>query len=62
VPVVAVVDTNADPSIIDYVIPGNDDAIKGIQTILDYVAEAVIEGKGVSAKDKGTTETSEKEA
>lgn len=53
VPVVAVVDTNADPSQIDYVIPGNDDAIKGIQTILDYVAKAVEEGKGVSKKDKG---------
>ena len=52
VPVVAVVDTNADPSSIDYVIPGNDDAIKGIQTILDYVAQAVTEGKGVSKKDK----------
>lgn len=53
VPVVAVVDTNANPSEIDYVIPGNDDAIKGIQTILDYVAEAVTEGKGVSKQDKG---------
>lgn len=62
VPVVAVVDTNADPSIVDYVIPGNDDAIKGIQTILDYVSEAVIEGKGVSTKDKGTQDNGEKEA
>ncbi len=53
VPVVAVVDTNADPSEVDYVIPGNDDAIKGIQTILGYVAAAVSEGKGVSKEDKG---------
>lgn len=59
VPVVAIVDTNADPSEIDYVIPGNDDAIKGIQTILDYVAEAVKQGKGVSEKDKGTQDKSE---
>ncbi len=49
VPVVAIVDTNADPSKIDYVIPANDDAIKGLQLILDYVAEAIEEGKKVSA-------------
>lgn len=48
IPVVAVVDTNADPSLIDYVIPGNDDAIKGLGLILDYVAQAVEEGKKVS--------------
>jgi len=44
VPVVAVVDTNADPSAIDYVIPGNDDAIKGLQLLLDYFVAAVQEG------------------
>ena len=53
VPVVAVVDTNANPSEIDYVIPGNDDAIKGIELILSYVKQAVEAGKGVSKKDKG---------
>jgi small subunit ribosomal protein S2 len=46
IPVVAVVDTNADPSLIDYVIPGNDDAIKGIQLLLDYAAAAIREGLG----------------
>ena len=45
VPVVAIVDTNANPDPIDYVIPGNDDAIKGIALILDYVGQAVAEGK-----------------
>lgn len=50
VPVIAMVDTNANPIGIDYVIPANDDAIKGIQLILDYVAAAVEEGK--SSKDK----------
>lgn len=45
VPVVAVVDTNADPSLIDYVIPGNDDAIKGIDLLLSYVSQAIIEGQ-----------------
>ena len=53
VPVVALVDTNADPTLIDYVIPGNDDAIKGVAQILEYVAAAVAEGKGVTKKDKG---------
>lgn len=53
VPVVALVDTNADPSLVDYPIPANDDAIKGVQLLLDYVAAAVTEGKGVTAKDKG---------
>ena len=53
IPVVAVVDTNADPSLIDYVIPGNDDAIKGIALILDYVKQAIVAGKGVTSKEKG---------
>ena len=44
VPVVAIVDTNANPDLIDYVIPANDDAIKGIQLLLDYFAAAVTEG------------------
>jgi small subunit ribosomal protein S2 len=46
VPVVGVVDTNADPTPIDYVIPGNDDAIKGVSLLLDYFAAAVAEGAG----------------
>ena len=40
VPVVAIVDTNANPSLVDYVIPGNDDAIKGLSLLLDYFAQA----------------------
>ena len=43
IPVVALVDTNVNPYGIDYVIPANDDAIKGVQLLLDYVAEAVRE-------------------
>ena len=45
VPVVAVVDTNADPTLVDYVIPGNDDAIKGVDLLLDYVGQAITEGQ-----------------
>jgi small subunit ribosomal protein S2 len=44
VPVVAIVDTNANPSMADYVIPANDDAIKSLQLITDYVKQAVAEG------------------
>ena len=45
IPVVAVADTNADPSKVEYPIPGNDDAIKGLQLLLDYFVAAVNEGK-----------------
>lgn len=46
VPVIGIVDTNANPSDIDYIIPANDDAIKGLQLLLDYFAAAVAEGAG----------------
>jgi small subunit ribosomal protein S2 len=46
VPVVGIVDTNANPTLIDYVIPANDDAIKGLQLLLDYFTAAVQEGAG----------------
>lgn len=49
VPVVGVVDTNADPTDIDFPIPANDDAVKAIQALLDCVVSAVSEGKA-SAK------------
>ena len=45
IPVFGVVDTNADPTRVEYPIPGNDDAIKGIQLLLDYFAAAISEGK-----------------
>lgn len=50
VPVFAVVDTNVNPTGIDYVIPGNDDAIKGLTLLLDYFAAAVAEGLGAVKK------------
>ena len=49
IPVFAIVDTNCDPSMVDYPIPANDDAIKSIQTILRFVADAIVEGKERSA-------------
>jgi len=45
VPVVALVDTNCDPSLVDYVIPANDDAASSIQVVVDYLAESVEKGK-----------------
>ena len=45
IPVVAIADTNCDPDEIDYVIPGNDDAIRAIKLISSVIADAVIEGK-----------------
>jgi small subunit ribosomal protein S2 len=45
-PVVALTDTNCDPDVIDFVIPGNDDAIRSINLISRLMAEAVLEGKG----------------
>ena len=45
IPIVAIVDTNCDPDDIDYVIPGNDDAIRAIKLFASKIADAVIEGK-----------------
>ena len=45
IPIVAVVDTNCDPDEIDYVIPGNDDAIRAVRLIAGAMADAVIEGR-----------------
>ena len=53
VPVIAIADTNTNPSLVDYAIPANDDAIKGIQLILDYVVAAIEEGKATADKKEG---------
>ncbi|MBQ3311319.1 30S ribosomal protein S2 [bacterium] len=45
VPVICLADTNADPDNIDYVIPGNDDAIRSVQLVVSKLADAVLEGK-----------------
>ncbi len=50
IPVVAVVDTNANPDIIDYPVPGNDDAIRAIKLVCGKIADAVIEGKAQVVK------------
>ena len=56
IPVVAVIDTNCDPDMVDYKIPGNDDAIRAIRLFCAAMADAIIEGRGLYdqslAKDK----------
>ena len=51
IPVFAIADTNVDPSTVDYPIPANDDAIKSVQTIVDYFVAAIKEGKAKIAKN-----------
>ena len=52
IPVIAIVDTNCDPDVVDYVIPGNDDALRAIRLFASKVSESVIEGQAVN-KDSG---------
>jgi len=52
IPIVAIVDTNCDPTGIDYPIPGNDDAIRAVRLITARVADAINEGRGTLAKDE----------
>ncbi len=53
VPVIALVDTNCDPSDVDYVIPANDDAIRAIKLIVGKMADAVIEGRALYKETHG---------
>lgn len=59
IPVIALVDTNADPSLVDYPIPCNDDAIKTIQLVADYLQAAIEAGKGEHAKKADKAEPTE---
>ncbi len=53
IPVVAIVDTNCDPDEVDYVIPGNDDAIRSVKLITSKMADAILEGKqGVQVQEE----------
>ena len=60
IPIVAIVDTNCDPDEIDYVIPGNDDAIRAVKLIAGKMADAVLEGKQGEQNDPdGAAEAAE---
>jgi small subunit ribosomal protein S2 len=59
IPVVALVDTNVDPTLVDYAIPCNDDATKTINLVLDYVQQAIMAGKNKATKPADKTEKDE---
>lgn len=66
IPIIAIVDTNCDPDEIDYVIPGNDDAIRAVKLISGAIADAVLEGKqgmqGAAAEEEDTALEAAQEA
>ena len=69
IPVIAIVDTNCDPEEVDYVIPGNDDAIRSIRLFSSRIADAYLAGAGelerqldIESKDESPEESSEKAA
>ena len=61
IPVVAIVDTNCDPDEVDYVIPGNDDAIRAVKLIAGAMSSAVLEGKQGEADVEPSEESVEAE-
>lgn len=58
VPVIALVDTNVDPKLVDYPIPGNDDAIKSIEVVSEFVCKTIEEGKNPAPKAAKKAKTS----
>ena len=61
IPVVGIVDTNADPEMIDYVIPGNDDALRSINLYRKYFSETIEDAADFSDKDLSSSENNNKE-
>ena len=63
IPIVAIVDTNCDPDDVDYIIPGNDDAIRAVKLISGAMADAIIEGKegqmGAAAVEESAEEAAD---
>ncbi len=57
IPTIALVDTNSDPTVVDYSIPGNDDASKSIQLIAREIADAIIEGTQERKREKSEDDT-----
>jgi len=56
IPVVAIVDTNCDPDEVDYVIPGNDDALRAIRLFASKIADAVVEGRSLATEQDFTAD------
>ncbi len=62
IPIIGMVDTNSDPDVVDYVIPSNDDATRAVALIADIMANAVIEGRGISSEGAIISRKAEAEA
>lgn len=58
IPIVAICDTNCDPDLVDYPIPGNDDAIRAVKLFCSTVADAVLEGKNLAKKNEDSSNES----
>jgi small subunit ribosomal protein S2 len=56
IPVIGVVDTNCDPDEVDYVIPGNDDALRAIRLFASRIADAIVAGRGIADANRGDEE------
>jgi len=61
IPVIAVLDTNADPTEVDFPIPANDDSIQAIQLIISELANAILEAKGSRLVDVPTSAVEDKQ-
>jgi len=62
IPVVAILDTNCDPDVIDHIIPGNDDAIRAVKLLTGLMADAVLEGnQGEQVQEEQTTDDNDEE-
>ncbi|HEV3157121.1 MAG TPA: 30S ribosomal protein S2 [Candidatus Baltobacteraceae bacterium] len=64
IPIIAVVDTNCDPTEIDYLVPGNDDAIRSVKLMVSKISDAIVEGRteSESARDAGAYEAESRAA
>jgi len=62
IPVVGVVDTNCDPDMVDYIVPGNDDAIRSIRLFVTSVAEACVEGNQSYSEHLASKKAEERDA
>ena len=59
IPIIGLVDSNCDPTLVDYVVPGNDDAVRSAQLVASVIADAVIAGKAGIEESELTAETQE---
>jgi small subunit ribosomal protein S2 len=59
IPVLGIVDTNGNPDVIDYIVPGNDDAMRSIRLLVSTIADAIIEGKAMRKGEMVEEETEE---